>query len=63
MTILGGTVIVAETCHTAWVPSGDEHEFLVFLADSDEQPLGCLKTVSKLEVTAERWAALWLHPE
>jgi hypothetical protein len=36
----------------------EEHEFDVFCSESNE-PLGCLRTVSKLRVSAERWNEIW----
>ena len=35
-----------------------EHEFLVFCTASG-QLIGCMRTVSQLRVTQERWNALW----
>ena len=35
-----------------------EHEFSVFCSSLGE-PLGCLRTVSRLRVSAERWVELW----
>jgi hypothetical protein len=36
-----------------------EYEFVVFLSDDATFVLGCLKTVSQLAVSPERWEALW----
>jgi len=36
----------------------EEHEFYVFCSESNE-PLGCLRTVSELRVSAERWNEIW----
>ena len=36
-----------------------EHEFAIFLSESAFQVLGCLKVVSKLDVSSERWEELW----
>ena len=41
-------------------PEDAEYEFLVFLLEgSFPRVLGCLKTVSQLDVSLERWAELW----
>ncbi len=42
--------------------SGGEHSFTIFFAGDDGRPLGCLRVVSKLDVTPERWAELWCEP-
>ena len=36
-----------------------EYEFVIFLSDDETSVLGCLKTVSKLAVSSERWEELW----
>jgi Flp pilus assembly CpaE family ATPase len=36
-----------------------EHRYLIFLSESQSQVIGCLKVVSKLGVTNERWEELW----
>ena len=36
----------------------EEQEFLVFCSALDE-PLACLRTVSQLRVSPERWSAIW----
>lgn len=36
-----------------------EHHFAVFCLTGSTQPLGCLRLVSKLEVSSERWKELW----
>jgi hypothetical protein len=35
-----------------------EHEFLI-LFSATGRPLGCMSTVSQLQVTEERWSELW----
>lgn len=35
-----------------------EHEFVVFCSSSGK-PLGCMRTVSQLRVSQERWSELW----
>jgi hypothetical protein len=39
----------------------EEVSFLIFLLSSGKL-LGCLKTISKLAVTEERWEQLWAKP-
>ena len=39
-------------------PIGKEYQFQIFLSSS-MKVLGCLKTVSQLSVSTERWEALW----
>ncbi len=36
-----------------------EHEFCVFLLDSNDLILGCLRTISKAAVPADRWEERW----
>ena len=36
-----------------------EHEYLVFQLTDDGPVLGCMKTVSKWNVTGARWLELW----
>jgi hypothetical protein len=36
-----------------------EHGFVIFLSGSGSEVLGCLKVISKLEVTPERWEEVW----
>lgn len=40
------------------VTGPDEHDYSIFCSESGEV-LGCLRTVSKLQVPPERWAELW----
>jgi len=36
-----------------------EFDFAIFLSESGSEALGCLKTVSELGVSNERWEQLW----
>ena len=36
-----------------------EHDFLVYLADGGARVIGCLRTISALRVTPDRWDELW----
>ena len=40
------------------IHGGVEHRFLLLVSDN-HQILGCLRTVSKLDVTSERWEEIW----
>jgi hypothetical protein len=36
-----------------------EYHFLVFVLAEPERAIGCLRTISQLEVSGERWKELW----
>lgn len=36
-----------------------EHHFAVFCLAGSAQPIGCLRLISKLDVSPERWNELW----
>lgn len=40
------------------IESGEEHTYLVFLAE-DGEAIACMKVVSKMDVTPARWDQLW----
>ncbi|MEY4530023.1 MAG: hypothetical protein RLZZ156_744 [Deinococcota bacterium] len=39
-----------------------EYSFSIFCLSKNEKPIGCMKIVSKLEVTPERWGKIWELP-
>jgi len=43
------------------ISSAAEHDFIVFFADSGTRAIGCLRTVSQLNVSPDRWTELWRH--
>jgi hypothetical protein len=49
----------AKVAKVAILSGPAEFDFAIFLSESGSEALGCLKTVSKLGVSNERWEQLW----
>ena len=51
---------MAPECSAHWVfiRSNAEHHFLVLVTEKD-QVLGCMRVVSQLDVSSQRWQELW----